>query len=83
MTTAGNLVISGGPDGYLDVYAADDGRVLKRVEVGTSIMAAPMTYAVDGVRYVAVLAGYGGGGGSSFHPTAPRLSTAMRGASSC
>jgi quinohemoprotein ethanol dehydrogenase len=68
MTTAGNLVISGGPDGYLDVYAADDGRVLKRVEMGTSLMAAPMTYAVDGVQYVAVLAGYGGGGGFSFPP---------------
>jgi quinohemoprotein ethanol dehydrogenase len=42
------------------VYAADSGKVLKVIRTGTHIMAAPMTYTVDGVQYVAVQAGYGG-----------------------
>ena len=62
LTTAGNLVIQGDPQGVLSVYAADTGRLLKRIELGTSIMAAPMTYAVHGEQYIAVMAGYGGGG---------------------
>ena len=37
-------------------------RPLKRIDVGTAIMAAPCTYEVDGVQYVAVMAGFGGGG---------------------
>ena len=34
--------------------------LLKEIEVGTGIMAAPMTYLIDGEQYVAVMAGYGG-----------------------
>jgi quinohemoprotein ethanol dehydrogenase len=55
------LVVRGDSAGYLNVYAADTGRPLKRLDVGTSIMAAPMTYRVNGVQYISVLAGYGGG----------------------
>lgn len=61
MATAGNLVFRGDAAGVLSVYAADTGRLLKTVDVGTSIMAAPMTYRVKGEQYVAVMAGYGGG----------------------
>lgn len=61
LSTAGNLVFRGDATGKLSVYAADTGRLLKRLDVGTSIMAAPMTYRVKGVQYVAVMAGYGGG----------------------
>jgi quinohemoprotein ethanol dehydrogenase len=61
LSTGGNLVIRGDAAGYLNVYAADSGRLLKRIEVGSSIMAAPMTYRVNGVQYVSVMAGYGGG----------------------
>jgi quinohemoprotein ethanol dehydrogenase len=35
--------------------------MLQTIDVGTSIMAAPMTYTAHGDQYVAVLAGYGGG----------------------
>jgi quinohemoprotein ethanol dehydrogenase len=63
MTTAGNLVVQGKASGDLVVYAADSGRELARLETGTAIMAAPMTYEVDGEQYIAVLAGFGGGGG--------------------
>jgi quinohemoprotein ethanol dehydrogenase len=58
---SGNLVLRGDADGELDVYAADSGKLLRRIDIGTSVMAAPMTYSVRGEQYVAVMAGYGGG----------------------
>ena len=61
LSTAGDLVVQGDEAGYLNVYAADTGKLLERLEVGTSIMAAPMTYRVGGVQYVSVMAGFGGG----------------------
>lgn len=60
MSTAGNLVFQGRGSGGLWVYAADTGKVLKVIQTGSHIMAAPMTYAVHGVQYVAVQVGYGG-----------------------
>ncbi len=60
LSTGGNLVIRGDASGYLNVYAADSGVLLKRLEVGSSIMAAPMTYRVHGTQYISVMAGYGG-----------------------
>ena len=60
MSTAGNLVFQGRGSGELWVYAADSGRVLKTIETGSHIMAAPITYAVNGEQYVAVQVGYGG-----------------------
>jgi quinohemoprotein ethanol dehydrogenase len=60
MSTAGNLVFQGRGSGELWVYAADTGKVLKVLKTGSHIMAAPMTYAVNGEQYVAVQVGYGG-----------------------
>ena len=60
VATAGGLVFAGASDGVLTAYDARSGRVLKRIATGTSIMAAPITYSLDGVQYVAVLAGAGG-----------------------
>jgi quinohemoprotein ethanol dehydrogenase len=60
MSSAGNLVFQGRGSGELWVYAADTGKILKSIQTGSHIMAAPITYAVDGVQYVAVQAGYGG-----------------------
>lgn len=60
MSTAGNLVFQGRGSGALWVYAADTGKVLKVLETGSHIMAAPMTYAIKGEQYVAVQVGYGG-----------------------
>ena len=68
MSSAGNLVFQGDSKGVLNVYAADSGALLKHIETGTSIMAAPMTYALGGVQYVAVMAGLGGGGTGVFGP---------------
>jgi quinohemoprotein ethanol dehydrogenase len=60
MSTAGNLVFQGRGSGGLWVYAADTGKVLKVIQTGSHIMAAPATYAVNGKQYVAVQVGYGG-----------------------
>jgi quinohemoprotein ethanol dehydrogenase len=71
LSTGGNLVFQGTVDGSFYAYAADTGRVLKRLRTGVGMMAAPMTYEVDGVQYVAVMQGYGGGAiGSEFPPEA-------------
>jgi quinohemoprotein ethanol dehydrogenase len=72
MSTAGNLVVQGRGDGELWVYAADSGKVLKTIQTGSHIMAAPMTYAVDGVQYVAVQVGYGTGIGVGAIPSKGR-----------
>lgn len=59
MTTPG-LVFQGGIDGYLRVYDALTGEELHRIDVGTSIVAAPMTYRIGGDQFVAVMAGVNG-----------------------
>lgn len=60
LSTDGNLVIQGSSTGHLRVYDAKNGQLLKEIFTGTGIVAAPMTYEVDGEQYVAVMAGYGG-----------------------
>ncbi len=60
LSAAAGLVFQGTADGNLSIYRANDGRLLKRIFAGTAVMAAPITYGLDGVQYVAVLAGAGG-----------------------
>ncbi len=68
MSTAGGLVFQGTGDGYFNAYDAKTGRKLKSIFTGTTIVAAPMTYEIDGVQYVAVMAAWGGGGWNFAHP---------------
>ena len=56
LTTAGNLVFQGRADGQFAAYRATDGKSLWQYDAHVGIAAAPMTYAIDGVQYVAVLA---------------------------
>jgi quinohemoprotein ethanol dehydrogenase len=60
LATGSGLVFQGDANGFLNVYAARDGRKLTALQLGSSIMAAPMTYRIGGTQYIAVLAGYGG-----------------------
>jgi len=60
LSTGGGLVFQGDGAGTLNVYAADSGRQLAHVLLGTGVMAAPMTYRIGTTQYVAVMAGYGG-----------------------
>ena len=66
LSTAGGLVMRGDAAGLLRIYDADTGADLHRIEVGTAMMAAPMSYRVGGEQYIAVMAGFGGGGGFAF-----------------
>ena len=72
LTTASGLLFQGNLAGQLRVFDMESGKLLKTIETGTSILAAPMTYEVDGVQYVAVMAAWGGGG----FPYVPRYSAA-------
>jgi quinohemoprotein ethanol dehydrogenase len=61
LATAGGLVFQGDANGNFNVYGSDTGKRLASIPLGSSMMAAPMTYRVNGVQYVAIVAGYGGG----------------------
>ncbi len=60
LATAGNLVFQGTAGGEFRAYTADTGKPLWTFPAQTGIIAAPMTYSVKGVQYVAILAGWGG-----------------------
>ncbi len=59
LATAGGLVFEGDADGYLCGYDAATGAVLWRFNAGLGIIAAPISYQVDGRQYLSVLVGYG------------------------
>ncbi len=60
LTTAGNLVFQGTSDGRFVAYSADKGEKLWEVTVGTGVIASPVSYEIDGLQYVSVMAGWGG-----------------------
>ena len=68
LSTGGGLVVQGGLDGTLRVFADTDGTLLKEIDVGTAMIAAPATYSVNGVQYLTILAGSGGGGWNNWLP---------------
>ncbi|MEJ0006725.1 MAG: hypothetical protein WDM77_10290 [Steroidobacteraceae bacterium] len=68
LSTGGGLVIQGSVDGRLRVFNDETGAVLKEIDTGSPLIAAPMSYAVLGVQYVAILAGSGGGGWNFWMP---------------
>lgn len=57
LSTAGDLLFIGQPDGYLLALDAADGKELWRFQTGAGVHTQPIAYAVDGVQYVAVMAG--------------------------
>ena len=60
LATAGGLVFQGTGSGQFTAVDASSGEQLWSHHVQTGIIAAPITYAVDGVQYVAIMAGTGG-----------------------
>jgi glucose dehydrogenase len=57
LATAGDLVFSGADDGYLHAFDVSSGATVWRADVGLGFGAAPITYMLDGVQYIAVAAG--------------------------
>src|SRR5271154_4442840 len=60
LSTAGNLVFEGTAAGNFEAYRADTGQTLWSFAAQTGVMAGPVSYAINGEQYVAVLAGWGG-----------------------
>ncbi|WP_140636845.1 PQQ-dependent methanol/ethanol family dehydrogenase [Methylibium rhizosphaerae] len=60
LTTAGNLVFWGTPEGYLKAADAKTGKVVWQFQTGSGVVAPPVTWEQDGVQYVSVVSGWGG-----------------------
>lgn len=63
LATAGDLIFQGRSDGIFAAYRSTDGAKLWETDAGTGIMAPPVTYLVDGVQYLTLMAGWGGPAG--------------------
>ncbi len=60
LTTAGGLVVTGTPEGYLKVFDDKTGKELYKFNVGTGIVAPPIAWEQDGQEMIGVAAGWGG-----------------------
>jgi len=60
LTTGGNLVFWGTPEGFLKAADAKTGQVVWQFQTGTGVVAPPVTWSEGGEQYVAVVAGWGG-----------------------
>ncbi|THD03561.1 PQQ-dependent dehydrogenase, methanol/ethanol family [Panacagrimonas perspica] len=60
MTTAGNLVFMGTPDGYFKAFNAKTGEVLWKFQTGSGVVGQPATWEQDGEQFIAIASGWGG-----------------------
>ena len=60
LATAGDLVFQGTADGRLVAYNAGNGEKLWDSATGSGVVAAPVTFEVDGKQYVSIAVGWGG-----------------------
>jgi alcohol dehydrogenase (cytochrome c) len=57
LTTASDVLFTGGREGYFQALDARNGALLWKANLGAQIVSGPMTYAVDGKQYVATVSG--------------------------
>ena len=57
LTTATDLLFTGGREGYFYALDARTGALLWKASLGGQIVNGPISYAVDGKQYVAVISG--------------------------
>merc|ERR1711879_260567 len=60
MTTAGGLVFTGNPEGYLMAFDAKTGEMVYKFNTGSGIVGTPITWEQGGEQYIAVVSGWGG-----------------------
>jgi alcohol dehydrogenase (cytochrome c) len=60
LSTGGNLVFTGTPEGYLKAFDAKSGEELWKFNTGSGVVGSPVTWTQDGEQYVAVMSGWGG-----------------------
>jgi alcohol dehydrogenase (cytochrome c) len=58
LTTASDLLFTGGREGYFQALDARSGALLWKTILGGPIVAGPMTYQAEGKQYIAVAAGH-------------------------
>ena len=58
LTTASDLLFTGGREGYFYAFDARTGKLLWRSSLGGQIVMAPITFEVEGKQYVSVIAGH-------------------------
>jgi alcohol dehydrogenase (cytochrome c) len=61
LTTGGGLVFAGDFDRWIHAYDVETGEEVWNTRLATSVLGYPITYSVDGVQYLAVPTGRGGG----------------------
>jgi alcohol dehydrogenase (cytochrome c) len=57
LTTASDLVFSGGKEGYFFALDARNGELLWKLALGGQVNSGPMSYAINGRQYVTIAAG--------------------------
>ena len=57
LTTAADLLFTGGREGYFQALDARSGALLWKLNLGSQIMNGPISYQVGGKQYVAVISG--------------------------
>jgi alcohol dehydrogenase (cytochrome c) len=60
LTTAGNLVFWGTPEGFLKAADAKTGKVVWEYQTGTGIVAPPVSWEANGEQFISVVTGWGG-----------------------
>ena len=60
LTTGGNLVFWGTPEGYLKAADAKTGKVVWQFQTGSGVVAPPITWQQNGEQYIGVASGWGG-----------------------
>jgi alcohol dehydrogenase (cytochrome c) len=57
MTTATDLLFTGGREGYFYAFDAKAGKLLWKTNLGGSIVNAPVTFEIDGKQYISIISG--------------------------
>src|SRR5690606_12865797 len=75
LSTAGDVVFAASFDRYFRAYDADDGDVLWETRLNDVSSSSPISYAVDGKQYVAIVVGEGGFHARRLAPLVPGLTS--------
>jgi len=60
LTTAGNLVFWGTPEGWLKAADAKTGKIVWQFQTGSGVVAPPVSWQQNGEQYISVVSGWGG-----------------------
>jgi alcohol dehydrogenase (cytochrome c) len=78
LATAGGLVFAGALDRYFRAYDSATGQQLWEQRLNDVSSSSPLTYALDGVQYVALVVGQGGFHAASYAALVPELKSPPR-----